>query len=115
MSAQLEVPQPSDLDDLSIEVIQSDEPGVVSLTAWANDGAVVTLTWDEIAGSVLVTWMEANEERVRIEREMASKVSVREDRGQVEFWVWTDVGGLGGQLVVRVGEQVGLSDVLLRQ
>ena len=115
MSAQLEVPRPSDLDGLSVEVVLSDEPGVASVTAWANDGAVVVLTWDEVAGSVLVTWTQDNEERVRIERETASKVSVREDRGQVEFWVWTDAGDLGGQFVVRMGEHVGLSEVLLRK
>lgn len=114
MAARLEVPRLSDLDGFSVEVAHSDEPGVVSLMARANDGAVVVLTWDETARSVFVTWTEADEERLRIERESASKVSVREDRGQLEFWVWTDAGSVGGQLVVRLGEHVGVSDVLLR-
>lgn len=115
MSAQLEVPRLSDLDDIPIEVVLSDEPGVVSLRAWANDGAVVTLTWDEIARSVHVTWLEATDERMRVEREAASKVSVRETAGQVEFRVWIDGAGLGGQLTVRVGDHVSVSDVLLRK
>jgi hypothetical protein len=115
MSALLEVPQLSDLDGLPVEVVTSDEPGVVSVTSWANDGSVVTFTWDEIAGSVHVRWTEADEERLLVERESASKVSVRENRGQIEFWVWSDAGGLGGQLVVRVGDHVGVSDVVLRK
>ena len=58
MSAMREVPQIADLAGLPVEVVPSDTPGVVSVTAWANDGAVLTLTWDEIAGSVSVRWLE---------------------------------------------------------
>lgn len=115
MSALMEVPRLSDLDGLPVEIVSSEEPGVVSVTSWANDGSVVTLTWDETAGSVHVRWAEADEERLVLEREMASKVSVREDRGRIEFWIWSDAGGLGGQLVVRVGDHVGVSDALLRK
>ncbi len=111
----MEVPQLSDLDGLPVEVVNSEEAGVVSVTSRANDGSVVTLTWDETAGSVHVRWTEADEERLVVERELASKVSVREDHGRVEFWIWSDAGGLGGQLVVRVGEHVGVSDALLRK
>ena len=50
MSAILEVPHLSDLDGLSLTAVPGDEPGVVSVTAWANDGSIVTMTWDEIAG-----------------------------------------------------------------
>lgn len=114
MSAAMEVPQLSDLDGLPIEVVRLDEPGVVRVTGWANDGSVVTLTWDEVAGSAHLRWVEDDEERLALEREAVSKVSVREDHGQVEFWVWSDAGGLAGQLVVRVGDHVGVSDVLLR-
>lgn len=115
MSALMEVPQLSDLDGLPVEVVSSEEPGVVSVTSWANDGSVVTVTWDEIAGSVQVRWTEADEERLVVEREMVSKVSVREDHGRIEFWIWSDAGVLGGELVVRVGDHVGVSDVLLRK
>ncbi|QRP47966.1 hypothetical protein [Amycolatopsis sp. FDAARGOS 1241] len=111
----MEVPQLSDLDGLPIEVVPADEPGVVSMTARANDGSGVTLTWDEIAGAVHVRWTEANKERLPLERETVSKVSVREEHGQIEFWVWSDADGLGGQLIVRVGEHVRVSDALLRK
>lgn len=115
MSAPMDVPRLADLHGLPIEVVPSDEPGIVSVTSWANDGSVVTLTWDEAAGSVQVRWTEADEVRLLVERETVSKVTVREDRGQIEFWVWSDAGGLGGQLVVRVGDRVGVSDALLRR
>lgn len=115
MGALMEVPQLADLDGLPVEVVRAEEPGVVSVTGWANDGSVVTLTWDETAGSVHVRWTEAGEERLLFEREMASRVSVRENHGQIEFWVWSDAGGLGGRLVVRVGDHVGVSDALLRK
>lgn len=115
MSALLEVPRLSDLDELPVDVVPAEEPGVVSVTSWANDGSVVTLTWDETAGSVQVRWAEAEEERLLVVRETASKVSVRENHGQIEFWVWSDSEGLGGQLVVRVGDRVRVSDALLRK
>ncbi|HEX2133546.1 MAG TPA: hypothetical protein VHH15_18535 [Actinophytocola sp.] len=115
MSAPLEVPRLADLDDLAVEASLSDASGVVSVTAWANDGSVVVLTWDEIAGSVSVRCTQGGEERLVIERETASKVSVREEYGRVEFWIWSGAEGLGGQLVVRVGAYVGVSDVLLRK
>jgi hypothetical protein len=115
MSATLEVPQIADLGDLPIEVAPLDAPGVVAVTAWATDGAAVTLTWDVIARSVSVRWLEAGDERLTLEREAASKVSVREERGQVEFWVWSDTQDLAGQLVVRVGDHVGVSDAILHR
>lgn len=111
----MEVPQLSDLDGLPVEVVSSEESGVVSVTTWANDGSVVTLAWDDTAGSVHVRWTEADEERLVVERETASKVSVREDHGRIEFWIWSGVGGLGGQMVVRVGDHVHVSDTLLRR
>ncbi len=111
----MEVPRLSDLEGLPVEVVSSDEPGVVSLTSWANDGSIVTLTWDETAGSVHVRWTEADEERLVLERETVSKVSVREDHGRIEFWIWSDAGGVVGQLLVRVGDHVGVSDALLRR
>jgi hypothetical protein len=115
MGAILEVPQLADLAGLPVEVTTLDAPGTVSVTAWANDGAVVTLTWDEIAGSVSVRWVEHGTERLALERESVSKVSVRGERDRVEFWVWLAADGLGGQLVVRVGEHVGLVDAILRK
>ena len=116
MSALLEVPRTTDLDGLPVDVASSDELGVVAVTASAGDGAVVTLTWNEIAGSVSLRWIEAGDERLALEREIATKVTVREEYGQVvEFRVWSEADGLGGQLVVRVGKHVGVSDALLRQ
>ena len=115
MSALLEVPRITDLDGLPVDVASSDELGVVAVTASAGDGAVVTLTWNEVAGSVSIRWLEAGDERLALEREIATKVSVCEEHGQVEFRVWSEADGLGGQLVVRVGEHVGVSDALLRK
>ena len=54
MNALMEVPRVSDLDGFPVEIVSLEGPGAVSVTTWANDGAVVTLTWDEIAGSVFV-------------------------------------------------------------
>lgn len=73
------------------------------------------MTWDEIACSVSVRWQEGDEDRLILERETASKVSVREEQGRIEFWIWSDADGLGGELVVRVGDRVNVSDALLRK
>lgn len=115
MSALMEVPRLSDLDGLPVETVPAEEPGVVSVTSWANDGSVVTLTWDESGGSVQVRWTQTEEVRLLVEREAVSKISVREKRGGIEFWVWVDGEGIGGQLVVRVGDHVDVSDALLRK
>lgn len=113
MSSLLEVPRIADLERLSVELASSDAPGVLSVTAWANDGAMVILTWDEIAASVSVRWLEAGDVRLALNRESASKVSVREENGQVEFWIWSDSDGLSGRLVVCAGEHVSVTDELL--
>ncbi|WP_405062215.1 hypothetical protein OG474_11390 [Kribbella sp. NBC_01505] len=114
MGALFKVPRLVDLDGLSVEVTTTDEPGVVSVTAWANDGAVVTVIWDEIAASVHVRWVEDGVERWRLDRELATKVSVREERGRVEFWIWSGMDGFRGQLVVSVAERVTVTDVFLQ-
>ena len=111
----MEVPQLSDLDGLPVEITWPDEPGVVRLTSRASDGSVVAVTWDETAGSVHVLWTDGDEERLRIYRETVAKVSVRHVDGRVEFWVWSDGGGSGGQLVVDVGSRVRVADALLRK
>ena len=115
MSALIEVPRLSDLDGLPVETVPAEVPGVVSVTGWANDGSVITLTWDETAGSVHVCRTQTEEVRLLVEREAVSKISVRESHGGIEFWVWVDGGGIGGQLVVRVGDHVDVSDTLLRK
>lgn len=115
MSFMLEVPQILDLDGLSVDVATSDAPGIVSVTAWANDGDVVTVTWDEIAASVGLRRLSGNDERLVLARETASKVSIHEEQREVVFRVWSRSEGVGGHLVVRVGERVAVSDEILQR
>lgn len=115
MGSPLEVPLLVDLEGLPIEVAPQDAPGVVSVRATALDGSVVTITWDEIAGSVMLRWHQAGSERLVIARESITKVSIREELGQVVFRVWLDAGDVGGQLSIFVGEVVVVSDVILRK
>jgi hypothetical protein len=110
----MEVPRLADLDGLGVDVEPSAEPGVIAVTAAANDGAVVTLTWDEMAASVSVRRVEAGVERMSLDRERASRVSVHRDAGQDELSVWFDGDGIAGRLVVLVGERVRVLDTLLR-
>jgi len=84
------------------------------VTAWAKDGDTVKLTWEEVAGSVGVRWLHADDERLSLERESASKVSIREEQGRGEFRIWSEAPGLAGQLVIRVGDHVSVSDAILR-
>jgi hypothetical protein len=114
MSAQLEVPQLDDLADLGIMVERPDSPGVASVAAISGDGGSVTLTWDEIAGSVSVRWLEGDRERLVLERETASRVAVRGLSSGVQFRVWSESDGVRGELVVSVGERVSVQDSLLR-
>lgn len=114
MPAQIEVPRLDDLSDLGVAIEASEQPGVASVTAWAADGSSVTCTWDEIAGSATIRCIDGDEERLVLERETVSKVSVRSDRGGVQFLVWSRSEGVGGELLVQVGERVTLRDAVLR-
>ena len=110
--SRLEVPHLTDLDEDRVDVV-SHEAGVASVTAQARDGDLVTLTWDELACSVHVRWMSGSHERLTLERETASKVSVRVDHDQVQFHVWSEANDLRGKLVVRIGGLVEVIDALL--
>lgn len=114
MPTQIEVPQLDDLSDLGVVIEASERPGVASVTAWAGDGDCVTCTWDEIASSATVRWIDGDAECIVLEREMVSKVSVRSGRGGIHFHVWSRSEGLRGELHVQVGERVALRDALLR-
>jgi len=77
----------------------------------AADGSSVILTWDEMAGSTRIGWVDAGHERLVVERGAASKISVRSEGGNAPFHVWSRSQGLGGELVVRAGEAVSVRDV----
>lgn len=114
MAAQIEVPRLDDLSDVGVLVEASEQPGVASVTAWAGDGSSVTCTWDEIAGSATIRCIDGDAERFVLERETVSKVSVLSDRGGVQFRVWSRSEGVGGELLVQVGQRVTVRDALLR-
>ncbi|MFD4960267.1 hypothetical protein [Microbacterium sp. NPDC058389] len=113
-SEALEIPVVEDLIELGLEVDRHEEPWVVTATAWAADGSGVALTWDESARSVAVRWFDDAGDRARLERETATKVSVRkQDDGTIEFRVWMRSADLDGELLIQVGRRVTLSDALL--
>lgn len=114
MAGLIEVPHLDDLRDFGVVIDPSDQPAVVSLTASANDGDTVTLTWDELARSVCIRWLSGDRERLLVTRETASKVSVRDDHGVIQFLVWSRSDGLGGELVVRIADRVSVRDTLLQ-
>lgn len=110
----LEVPRVSDLDGLPVEVVTDEETMVVTVTSRTGDGSTVTLSWDETARSAHLRWSEDGHTRFIVERETASKVSIREQGGGVELRVWSASPGLSGQLLVRVDDRVTVEDALLR-
>ncbi len=97
MSAQLEVPRLEDLNDIGVGVEPSDQPGVVSLVAWANDGSTVMLTWDEIVGSASIRWLNGDEVRLVLERETPVKVSVRRLVSETNAASLSSTSGLAGK------------------
>ena len=109
----LEAPSIAELIHLSVELLPVEELGVVSVRTYANDGDTVTLTWDTFACSFTVSWRSADVEVLQIYRELATKVSISENRGVTDLTCWTSVEGLGGHLWVRVADRVSVSDVLL--
>jgi len=85
----LEAPPIAEIIHLPVELVPVEGLGVVSVRAHSDDGDTVTLTWDEIAGSCTIWWRQGEVRRLRIDRELATKVSIREDHGAVEFRCWT--------------------------
>lgn len=112
-SETLEVPVVDDLVELGLVVDRHDDAWVTTVTAWATDGSRVALTWDAIARSVTVRWFDDAGERAVLERETATRVSVRKHSGTIELRVWTRSEGVGGVLLIRVSDKVTLSDALL--
>lgn len=110
----LEVPHAEDLEGLDVELTYADTPGVASVTANAIDGSVVTLTWDVIAGSVSVCWLISGVERLNIERETASKISIHDRGDGVDLRVWSRSEGVVGKLVIEVSGSVRVTDTTLR-
>ena len=113
MSAPLEVPRVSELQSVTVEV-DPDQTGVVSVSAVADDGDEANLTWDEITGAVALRWVIGDREPLVLTRETATRVSIQEHSGSVEFNVWSRSEGVEGQLVVRVGSHVSVLDQILR-
>lgn len=114
MRTVVEVPDLADLDGLAVHVEPASEPGVVSVTASADDGTEVTLVWDEIAASVGVRWELDGDVRGTLSRELLRKVSVREEHGTVELRIWSGPEDFRGELLVTVGEHVVVTDSYLR-
>jgi hypothetical protein len=114
MMSPVEVPNLIDLTDFDVEVTPQDEVGVVAIRAYADNADTVTLTWDEIAGSVSIVWNGLEEERLRLFRESASRVTVGQRAGIIDFSVWMTADGLQGKLFISVGRTVTVSDTILR-
>lgn len=109
------MPHWDDLVGLPVDVRQGDEPWVCTVTAWAGDGDEVAVTWDAVAGSAHVRWTASQQARLVVEREGLAKVSVRDAGDHVEFHIWFNVEGIGGELTVDVGGSVSVADTLLRR
>lgn len=113
MMDRLEAPRITDLTWMSVAAEPLDDG--VRVTAWARDGAEVTMSWDETRASVMLTWDHEGVRILSLSRDHVAKVSVREDRGDVEFWVWSRYrsDGLVGHTVALVNDRVVIRDQLL--
>lgn len=115
MPERMEAPNLEALRGLPVEIAQARSRGSWLSPAKASNGDVVSLAWDEIAASVRFNWLVDDAERLVLEREEISQLSVHEEQGEIHFRIWCRTDGLGGELVARVGDDVAFSDVLLRR
>lgn len=110
----LEVPHIEELAEYPVEVQVSDQVGVVTLIARANDNDELALTWDITVRSVAILWKDQDGvNRLRIERESITKVSLRTTDQGLEIRVWFASSDVGGQMLVQVNEDVRFSDTIL--
>jgi hypothetical protein len=110
----MEVPDLESLEGLPVDVEHGDEPWITRIAARSADGDEVVVTWDAVAAAAHVRWDVHGARRIVIEREAVVKVAVSGSPSEVWFQVWLRSGDLQGQLSVRVGAAVTVSDALLR-
>lgn len=111
-----EAPRAEDLDHIEgvdVTLPSTDEPWIVSVTARADDGAQVTMTWDVSARSVAIKWIDEQGEVMALERETVTKVAVGDERSSIWFHVLSRSEGLSGELQVRIGDRVNVRDTHL--
>lgn len=107
------VPDPEDLTNLPVDVLEGDEQWVSSVVAEADGGDQVLLTWDQVAQSASIRWQMDGREVLAMEREYVVEVAVRQEDGELVMLVRTRSEGLEGTLSVQVGASVRLVDALL--
>ena len=110
----MEAPGLEELEADHFVVERGQVPWVASVTASARSLDEVRVTWDVIAQSVHVRWLNEARDVLVLERETVSRVSVRRVHEDVVFEVLTRSEGVHGVLQVTVGERVSVVDAILR-
>lgn len=108
----IEVPRPDHLAGLPVDAVPGRDPGVCSVTARAGEGDDATVIWNELAGPAPARWQSCGVVRLDARRSRRSPSATLGER--VEFHVWFRIDGLGGELVVDIGQRVMVTDALLR-
>ncbi|WP_129668652.1 hypothetical protein [Phytoactinopolyspora endophytica] len=114
----VQAPDDYELALLGVDVEHGDEPAQRIVTVVAGDGSRVVLAWDAWSNSATVRWHIGNHERLVMELETITEITIREESDHVRFRLRSEVGGkddtLVGELVVLVGSEVSVSDTVLR-
>lgn len=116
MCPPLTAPDADDLAVLGLDTWTVDEPWVRSVSFPTEDQGDVTVTWDEIAGSVHVRWAAPDGRRVvEVTRETVERVAVTPEGAGHRTTVTSTSDGIAGRLVVTVTPAgVEVDDTLLR-
>lgn len=112
----MEAPRREDLDGLHMDVIEHEEPWVITVRTVAQDGSVLEVTWDEISARVSVRWLlNSGIDCLTIERESVKRVGIQQTTAGMRFEVATATEHLEGGLTLDVGASIYVKDVLLRR
>ncbi|WP_129669398.1 hypothetical protein [Phytoactinopolyspora endophytica] len=114
----VKAPDDYELALLAVDVGHGDEPAQRTVTVVAGDGSRVVVAWDAWSNSATVRWYIGNHERLVMERETITEITIREERDHIRFRLRSEIEGQDdrfvGELVVLVGSDVSVSDTVLR-
>lgn len=113
-ASRMDVPELDEFDDFDA-VVAVDAPGAVTITAIADDGQHLAVTWNEAARTVHARWTEKGRLRADIERKDVSRISLRDEHARFELWIWAGGWGQENRLILKVGEHISMHNHMIAE
>lgn len=111
-----EVPRLEDIRELGIDVVPNDDGNIddsYTITLEANDGDVLTCSWDTTTNTSFAKWERDGRSRITMTRELLERVTVNSEHGTTEVTYWSKAEDFSSKFRITVGDAIEIEDVLL--